>query len=103
MATARVAQNGNGQQAPAQQERDQTLRRLLRPDEMVWLVEEAYDPVETTWRVDLVRQNRQGQWMRQRYVYDVPRQIVYFKGERPISDAERAKIRREARVFQRPA
>ncbi|NJN65832.1 MAG: hypothetical protein HC884_03505 [Chloroflexaceae bacterium] len=79
--------------------RDRTLATKFRPGERVWMVGEQYDPVFNTWRIDVVRAGGQGQWMRQRYTYDIPTGVVYFFGERPLSDEEFALVRRTGKAF----
>lgn len=79
--------------------RDRTLATKFRPGERVWMVGEQYDAVFNTWRIDVVRMGKQGQWMRQRYTYDVPTGVVYFFGERPLSDEEFALVRRTGKPF----
>ncbi len=90
-----------GDEAPMKAERDLALAALCRPNEMVWLVDEHYDPVATMWQVDLVRLGTQGNWLRQRYRYDVQNRVLYFLGERPMPDAELAVVRRSATAFKR--
>lgn len=86
----------------SQAERDRALIALFPAHERVWLVHEYYDPVETIWIVTLVRRNTQGCWMRQRYAYDVPTEVIYFRGEQPISDTELLKTRREGKLLAPP-
>ena len=91
------------EEAASRAERDRVIATLFKAGERVWLVDETYDAVASTWRVALVRQRERGIWMRQRYHYDVPRGIVYFMGERPISEAELATLRRNGRRFNTSA
>ncbi|MCG8351637.1 MAG: hypothetical protein MI924_28045 [Chloroflexales bacterium] len=82
-------------------QRDQALTAMFKPNELVWIVDESYNPVDTTWRVDLVRQGLQGVWMRQRYRYDTPSGVIYFVGEKPINETELAAARRMGRQIGR--
>lgn len=99
MQSAEAAVVGNGSSDVVKNLRDQALRDMFRPDELVWLVDEQFKPVDTTWRVDMVRQGLQGAWMRQRFRYDVPSGVIYFLGERPLSEAELATVRRTGKLF----
>lgn len=74
--------------------RDRRLATMFRADENVWMIDEEYNPVDTTWLVTLVRRGEQSQWMRQRYRYDCPSGVVYFLGARPLSDEELRILRR---------
>lgn len=80
-------------------ERDQTLCQMFRDNELVWLAEEAFNPVENTWRVDLVRLIKDGRWMRKRYQYDVQTRVVYFFGEEPVSDEQLSSLRRSGTLL----
>jgi hypothetical protein len=72
----------------------------LRPNEMVWLAGETYDPVTPAWLIDVVRQGAGGQWVRQRSRFDIQAQVLYYLGETPLSNAEFRELRRKAQVFQ---
>lgn len=79
--------------------RDQVLARIFRPGELVLLIDERYEPHGPTWLVVLLRQGEQGRWMRQRYRYDVPSQVLYFAGEQPVSAAEFEQARKSGRLI----
>lgn len=64
------------------------LSQILRDGELVWVLEESYDPRIPGWRVDLLRQGTNGRWVRQRYRYDQAADVLYFLGESALSDAE---------------
>ena len=74
------------------------LARTFRPTEMIWIVDEIYDPVTPAWNIDLVRQGAAGCWVRQRSRFDEQAQVLYYLGETPLSDAQfreaRAKFKR---------
>ncbi|MFP4437172.1 MAG: hypothetical protein ACLFVO_07985 [Chloroflexaceae bacterium] len=92
-----VQQNGTG---PATKEvRDRALASAFRENDFVWLVQERYDPQFDAWNVDFVYQSMMGRWMRKRYRYDGPSGVVYFLGERPVSEEELTSLRRTAKVF----
>lgn len=76
------------------------LAHILRATELVWLVGEKYDPITPAWLLDVVRQGAGGQWVRQRSKFDIQAQVLYYMGERPLSDAEFREVRRSAPVFQ---
>ena len=75
------------------------LARTFRRDELVWLAAEQYDPATPAWRLDIVRQGATGRWVRQRYRFDEQAQVLYFMGERALSDAEFRAERRTAARF----
>jgi len=79
--------------------RDQALAKIFQGRGRVWLVAESYNAVATTWQVDVVNKGSQGQWLRRRYHYDVPKEVVYFFGARPLSEAEFAKLRQTSRLL----
>jgi hypothetical protein len=82
--------------------RDQAFARMFRPDELVWLTNERYDPEEVVWRMDFLRQAQQGVWMSQRYHYDVATGVIYFMGARPVDEDELIRLRRQRKPFIRP-
>lgn len=77
--------------------RDRTFAAMFRPGEMVWLVQEMYNPVDDNWQVDFLRQGAQGSWMLQRYRYDGPSGVIYYCGESPVADGELAMLRRKGK------
>lgn len=90
----------NGSDRPASiADRDRALATAFKPHELVWLVHEQYDAANNAWIVDVVRQTQQGCWMRQRYRYDGLNRVIYFLGERTISDHDLAELRRTGTVF----
>jgi hypothetical protein len=74
--------------------RDQTFAYMFQKNELVWRVGEHYDPIEMMWRVDFLRQSKQGTWMYERYHYDVATRVIYFMGTRPVAEEELTKLRR---------
>lgn len=79
--------------------RNRNLAAAFKPHELVWLVDERYVSIDESWLVDVVRRGEEGRWMRQRYRYDVPSSVIYFLGERPVSDEELTGLRRSGKVF----
>jgi len=75
------------------------LARTFRENERVWLLGTRYDPVLPGWLLDIVRQGATGRWVRQRYMFDEAAQILHFRGESPLSDAEFRLARREGTPF----
>jgi hypothetical protein len=80
-------------------QRNQKLATLFNEEERVWLVGESFNETELIWRMDVVRMGKFGQWVRQRYLYDIAKQIVYFFGESPLDDDQAAALRREGTRF----
>ncbi len=83
------------------EQRDNRLAILFQPYERVWILEQTYNSQMTQWLIDLVRMGKRGQWMHQRYIYEVPSQVIYFRGEVPLSEAEFANVRRSATNFRK--
>jgi len=75
------------------------LARIFRRDELVWLMDERYDPITPSWLIDIVRQGATGRWVRQRYCFDEQAEVLYFLGERALGDAEFRAARREGSLF----
>jgi len=80
-------------------EAKRSLAHIFRPNEHVWLVGTRYDPITPGWLIDLVRQGAAGRWVRQRYMFDEAAQVLHFRGETPLSDAEFRAARREGARF----
>lgn len=99
MTTMPSGQTHIDSQVAGTEQRDQAFARIFRPNELVWQVGEHFDTTATTWRVDFIRQGPQGQWMLQRYKYDVATGVVYFMGERPLADGELRQLRRIGKVI----
>ncbi|HMO59357.1 MAG TPA: hypothetical protein PKA05_14265 [Roseiflexaceae bacterium] len=78
------------------------LALLFRPDELVWIAAETFDTA-LVWRIDVVRQGAGGRWVRQRYRYDGQAEVIYYIGERSLSDDEFRSARSAGRPFERPA
>ncbi len=90
----------NGTDTPASiADRDRALATAFKAHELVWLVHEQYDAANNAWIVDVVRQTLQGRWMRQRYRYDGLNRVIYFLGERVVSDQDLRELRRTGTVF----
>jgi hypothetical protein len=66
--------------------RDATVRIMLQPGELAWMLDERYLSEGPTWQFNLVRQREQGRWMLQRYRYDIPSGTLHFTGEHAIDD-----------------
>jgi hypothetical protein len=47
-----------------------------------------------------VSRSKEGYWMRKRYRYEVPTRVLYFMGQRPLSEEEFAQVRREGKPFR---
>ncbi|MEN9934474.1 MAG: hypothetical protein RLZZ387_1053 [Chloroflexota bacterium] len=75
------------------------LATRLRPDELVWVIDERYDEPLTMWYIDVLRLGAQGRWMRQRHRYDAQAATLYFLGESALPDAELKGARRSGTPF----
>ena len=78
-------------------------RRLLAKTffqgELVWLLDERYEPVMPAWDMDILRQGTSGRWMHQRYRFDAQSDILHFLGEDALSDQEFRETRRKGPRF----
>jgi hypothetical protein len=81
-------------------ERDQHLAIKFKSSESVWLVNEQYDTSKEMWKVDMVRLGKAGQWVRQRYTYEIVTKVVYFYGEIPVTTTEFSSLRRTGKLFR---
>jgi hypothetical protein len=72
---------------------NKSLAHMLKPGELVWVVEERYEAPTSSWVIGLVRQGAEARWMRQRLRYDSSVDVLFFLGERPVSDEELAAAR----------
>lgn len=79
--------------------RNRTFATMFRPDETIWLVREELDPEGPVWRLDFLRQGKQGEWLYHRYSYDIPTRVVYFRGTRPVATDELTRLRRQGTRF----
>jgi hypothetical protein len=87
---------------PAEASRREARRRLaltLARDELVWVLQEHYNPQQTLWHIDVMRSGAGGRWVRQRYRYDAQAEILYFLGESALSDEQFQKARSSATIF----
>lgn len=75
------------------------MARTFNRGELVWLMGERYDPTTPAWNIDVVRQGTTGRWMRQRYRFDEQAEVLYWLGERSLSDAEFREARRAGTLF----
>jgi len=75
------------------------LALIMRRSELVWLMQERYDPTTPAWNIDVVRQGMNGQWVRQRARFDEQAQVLYYMGETPLSEAEFRVARKQGQIF----
>jgi hypothetical protein len=80
--------------------RDERMLAMLKPGEQIWLLEEYYDQEQDTWRIDILRQEPQGNWLRQRYRYDTINRNMYYAGSSSVSVGELTQLRRNGRRMQ---
>lgn len=77
----------------------QRLARTFRAGELVWLLDERYEPMMPGWDINILRQGTNGRWMHQRYRFDAQSDVLYFMGEDALSDAEFRAMRRARALF----
>ncbi len=75
------------------------LAHTFRPTDMIWIVNETYDPVTPAWTIDFVRQGTTGHWVRQRARYDEQAEVLYYMGETPLTDTEFRTVRQKYARF----
>ena len=75
------------------------LARIFRRGERVWLLGTRYDPITPGWLIDILRQGAGGRWVRQRYMFDEAAQVLHYRGESTLGDAEFRAARREGSIF----
>lgn len=75
------------------------LAKTFRHTDMIWVVDEVYDPVTPAWNIDFVRQGATGCWVRQRARYDEQAEVLYYMGEIPLSAAEFRAVRQKFARF----
>ena len=82
------------------------LRRLstvFHASDIVWLVEAAYDAYAQVWNFDMLRQGAQGNWVVQRYSYDIHNDIQHYRGERVVANDQLPAIRAKAERYDSAA
>lgn len=77
----------------------QMLAKTFFPGELVWLLDERYEPIMPAWDMNILRQGAAGRWMHQRYRFDAQSDILHFLGEDALSDAGFREIRRKGTRF----
>lgn len=75
------------------------LAQTFRPNEMIWIVAETYDPITPSWQINVVRQGTAGRWVRQRTRFDQQANVLYYLGETALSDAEFRAVRSKYQRF----
>ena len=75
-------------------------RRSTLRGERVWLLGTRYDPIGPGWLIDIMRQGAAGRWVRQRYMFDEAAQVLHYRGESTLGDAEFRTARREGSIFE---
>jgi|HigsolmetaAR206D_1030411.scaffolds.fasta_scaffold15944_1 hypothetical protein len=77
----------------------EALAQIFKHGETIWLVEQSFDEARSSWFFVVVRRGPQARWVRQRYRYDSADRVLFFLGERPVSDQELSEARRSAEVI----
>ena len=75
------------------------LARIFGRGERVWLLGTRYDPIAPGWLIDILRQGATGRWVRQRYMFDEAAQVLHYRGESTLDDAEFRLARRQGAIF----
>lgn len=76
---------------------------VLRRDEHVWIADERFDEAALIWHIDLVRQGANGRWVLQRHRYDGQANVLYYLGERALTDEEFRAARSAGRLLSHQA
>ncbi len=78
--------------------RDRKLFKMLDPDEPAWLVdEEVALPNEAVFYTVVHRWNKHG-WARRHFMYDIPGDVVHFRGSTPVNESDLPKMKPEQRI-----
>lgn len=77
----------------------EALAQIFKHGETIWLVEHNFDAARSSWFFSLVRRGPQARWVRQRYRYDSADRVLFFLGERLLSDQELSQVRNSAEVI----
>lgn len=86
--------------AAQQRDLNAILTQLLKPNEMALLIEERYEAPTSSWMLTIARQGPQARWMRQRYRYDSAVDVLFFLGERPLTEDELARAHRASAILR---
>lgn len=77
----------------------EALAQIFKRGETIWMVEETFDAARSSWFFSILRKGPQARWVRQRYRYDTADVVLFFLGERPVSDQELSQAHRSAEVI----
>ncbi|HYN88764.1 MAG TPA: hypothetical protein VER55_09550 [Ardenticatenaceae bacterium] len=79
------------------------VRRVLSPGEPAWLLKEQLGDYLGEPLVFLTMVSRwEGGWTRRTYTYDPVGDVLHYRGETPVSSAERGKLKPEQLLQLRP-
>ena len=78
--------------------RDRKMFTMLDPDEPAWLVEEEVVEADEVVYYTIVHRWKPGGWARRRYTYDIPGNVIHFRGSSPVDDSELSKMKPEQRI-----
>lgn len=84
----------------ARDDRNRALAHIFKTGELAWVLEERYEAPTSSWTIVLMRSGPQARWMRQRYRYDSAVDVLFFLGERPLSDEEAAQARSTGKLLK---
>jgi hypothetical protein len=78
--------------------RDRKLFTMLDPNEPAWLVDEQVEASLESVVFDVVHRWYPYRWARRRFLYDIPGDVMHFRGATPIDDSELSKLKPEQRL-----
>ncbi|MDQ7031053.1 MAG: hypothetical protein Q9O62_15415, partial [Ardenticatenia bacterium] len=78
--------------------RDRKVAVMLDPHMPAWLLDEHVDTEAGLVQFDIVhRWPLTGEWERRRFTYEIEVDVLHFRGSSPVSAAELARLKDEAR------
>jgi hypothetical protein len=78
--------------------RDRKLFTMLKASEPAWLVDEQVEASHESVVFDVVHRWYPHRWARRRFLYDIPGDVMHFRGATPIDDSELSKLKPEQRL-----
>jgi hypothetical protein len=78
--------------AAVKAKRDAKVKPHLEQYAPVWIVDEKFIPDEEALQFNVVFQHNRYGWVNRRYKFDGFNQVLYFKGQRQITDDEALNI-----------
>ncbi len=78
--------------------RDHKILNMLDPHEPAWLVEEDVQEENEVAYYTIVHRWRPGGWARRHYTYDIPGNVIHFRGSTALDDANITKMKPQQRI-----